>query len=83
MQDADEKTPISTGSKEAQGIGELLDELRRLEGDLRSAASCLDQLAGDDRKALLKDLYERLRVIGGLGHDAARVIWNILHRRSG
>jgi hypothetical protein len=79
MEGPDEKTPVRTA--EAQAIFDLLDELVRLERDLRPLARSLDQLPKAERRAFLERLMSRLRQVGELGHMSARVIWNILRSR--
>jgi hypothetical protein len=85
VMDTDDKTPIATreGSRVAQAIGDLLDELARIERDLRPMARVVDQLTEVELRALLERLMPRLRQVGELGHLSARVVWNILHERRG
>lgn len=76
----EDKTPVTSRerSEEAGKIRRLLDTLRTLEEELRPAASILDAISGDDRRAFAAKLVKELRQVGDYAHDAARAVRDLL-----
>lgn len=76
----EEPTPVATRerSEEADKIRRLLDAIRSLEQDLRPAASILESISGDDRRAFAAKLVKELRQVGDYAHDAARAVRDLL-----
>lgn len=76
----EEPTPVATRerSEEADKIRRLLDAIRSLEQDLRPAASILESISGDDRRAFAAKLVKERRQVGDYAHDAARAVRDLL-----